>query len=189
MKKRAFLLISVLAAAYLLHLFLGFAEAVKGYGPASANADAIVVLTGGKGRAEEGLKLLSEGRANLLVLSGVHADADIGSIFLNKVKEAERGKIILEKVSSSTYENAVEVDRLIARHGFKSIILLTSAYHMKRAEFVFGKTLPADVKIVTHSVSTPNYDEKRWWGGGSLALLVIEFLKNYWFVAKFALVG
>jgi uncharacterized SAM-binding protein YcdF (DUF218 family) len=189
MKKRAGLLITVISVAYLLHLFFGFAEAVKGYGPVKKNADAIVVLTGGMGRADEGLRLLREGRAGVLILSGVHADADIDSIFLNKTSKAERGKIILEKVSSSTYENAVEVNRLVARHGFKSIILLTSAYHMKRAEFIFKKILPADVKILTHSVSTPNFDAKRWWGGGSLALLIIEFLKYYWFVVKFAPVG
>ena len=38
----------------------------------SANADAIVVLTGGQARVSEAVRLLEEGHANRLLISGVH---------------------------------------------------------------------------------------------------------------------
>ncbi|MFQ5736485.1 MAG: YdcF family protein [Thermodesulfobacteriota bacterium] len=189
MKKRAYLLTAILALAYVLHLFFGFAEAARGYGPSAGRADAVVVLTGGRNRAQEGLRLLREGRAGVLVLSGVHRDAGIGSIFMNKIDDSERARTILDKVSRSTYENAVQTRRLVLERGWGSIILLTSAYHMKRADFIFRKVMPPGTRIENHSVSTPNYDEQRWWGEGSLAVVVPEFLKYYWYMGKFALEG
>ncbi|MDP2690629.1 MAG: YdcF family protein [Deltaproteobacteria bacterium] len=189
MKKRAYILIAALISAYLLHLFFGFAEAVRGFGPSKGKADVIVVLTGGRNRADEGLRLLREGRAGTLVLSGVHRDSGINSIFLNKTGRGERSKIILEKASSSTHENAIEVRRLAAERGYGSMILLTSGYHMKRAEFIFRSVMPPDFSIETHSVSTPNYDEQRWWAGKGLAVLAPEFMKYYWYAGRFALEG
>ena len=187
--KKAYILIAAFLGAYILHLFFAFAEDVRGYGPSVATADAIVVLTGGLNRADEGLRLLREGRAEVLILSGVHADAGADSIFLNRINDSERARIVLDKVSSSTYENAVEVKRLVAERGYRSIILLTSAYHMKRAEFVFSRMMAPGLRMVTHSVSTPNYDQERWWAGGSLFVLVPEFLKYYWYAASLALAG
>lgn len=187
--KKAHMLIAAFLGAYILHLFFAFAEATRGYGPTAAGADAIVVLTGGLNRADEGLRLLREGRAGVLVISGVHAQAGADSIFLNRLSDSERESIILDKASSSTYENAVEVKRLVEERGFTSIILLTSAYHMRRAELVFRRTMAPGLRMETHSVSTPNYDQQRWWAGGSLLVLVPEFLKYYWYAAFLTVAG
>ena len=185
--KKAHILIAAFLGAYILHLFFSFAEDVRGYGPTKESADAIVVLTGGLNRADEGLRLLREGRAGVLILSGVHADAGADSIFLNRINDSERARIVLDKASSSTYENAVEVKKLVNERGYGSIILLTSAYHMKRADFVFRRIMPPELRMETHSVLTPNYDKERWWAGGSLFVLVPEFLKYYWYAASLAL--
>lgn len=185
--KKLYLLTTVLIGAYILHIFFAFADQVRGYGPSAGKADAIVVLTGGLNRADEGLRLLREGRARVLILSGVHADADAGSIFLNRLTGDERARIILEKVSSSTYENAVEVRRLVRERGYSSIILLTSVYHMKRAEYIFNRIMEPGLRMETYSVSTPNYDKDRWWRGGGFFVLLSEFLKYYWYKASFAL--
>jgi len=189
MRKKAYILLLVLVCSYILHLFLGFAEQVRGYGPTDAKADAIVVLTGGLNRADEGLKLLRAGRAGVLILSGVNATAEADSIFLNTLTDRERASIILDKASSSTFENAVEVRRLVKERGFHSIILITSAYHMKRAEYVFRRMMAPGLTIHTHSVNTPNYDKDRWWSGVSFPVLVTEFVKYYWYAASMALAG
>lgn len=186
MGKRVYLYAAVLLCAGILYLFSSFALDTKGvYGMGAARAvkgaDAIVVLTGGKGRIEEGLLLLRGGKARTLILSGVAEDAGVDSIFLHRVGEEERKSIILDKRSRSTYENAVEVRRLMREKNLKSMVLITSAYHMKRAHFIFSRVMPPDVSIEPHSVASPNFDEKRWWASGILA---VEFLKYCWYEVR-----
>lgn len=188
MKKLAYIL-PLAAAAVIIALFFEFVSSTREYRPIGTGADAIVVLTGGRGRTDEGLALLRKGRSKLLILSGVHRDADLDSIFLNRVNAVEREKIVLEKNSQSTFENALEVKKLIAEKGAASIVLITSGYHIKRAHYTFRKVLPPGVRIDAYSVSTPNFDESRWWEGGSLGLLALEFGKYYWYVARFAVFG
>jgi uncharacterized SAM-binding protein YcdF (DUF218 family) len=177
------------AIALVAALFFEFALSTREYRPAYAPADAIVVLTGGRGRTDEGLALLRKGRSKLLILSGVHQDADLDSIFLNRVNNVERGKIVLEKRSRSTFENALEMRKLMEERGYDSMVLITSGYHIKRAHYTFTKVMPKGFRIETYSVSTPNFDERRWWEGGSLGLLAAEFVKYYWYMARFAVIG
>src|SRR5574337_240537 len=182
MKRNGAIAVLTVSLALAAYLFLDFTAGIKAVsaGPVDqGDADAIVVLTGGMGRVEEGLSLLRKGKAGLLVLSGVHADADLDSIFLNHLDRSERPKIVLEKRSGSTFENAVEVRRFMEERGLKSMVLITSAYHMKRAEYIFRKIMPPDIRIEPYRVSTPNFDEERWWHGRGLMLLLIEFLKFY----------
>lgn len=189
MMKKISYIAPVAAAVMVALFFLEFAASTKSYGPSGAGADAIVVLTGGRGRIDEGLVLLRRGRAKLLILSGVHQDSDLDSIFLKRVNSVESSKIVLEKRSRSTFENALEVRRLMAENGFTSMVLITSGYHMKRARYTFGKVMPEGTRIEPYNVSTPNFDERRWWEGGSLGILAAEFVKYYWYMARFALFG
>lgn len=184
MRKRDYILLSavLLFFAVISLLFLAFVRETMGYRTGAGKADAIVVLTGGKGRAEEGLNLLRAEAAGVLILSGVHEDADIDSIYLKKLSNREKFRIILEKRSKSTYENAIEVKRLLGAYNIRSIILITSLYHMKRADYIFSRVLPPGVRIETSSVSTPNFDESGWWSGNSLFILLVEFVKYWWYV-------
>ncbi|CAG1065177.1 hypothetical protein BAC1_00755 [uncultured bacterium] len=189
MLKKLSYIIPLAAAALVIALFFEFAATTREYGrAASSGADAIVVLTGGRGRTEEGLNLLRKGRSKLLILSGVHRDADLDSIFLKRVNTVEREKIVLEKRSGSTFENALEVRRLMEERGLSSMVLITSGYHIKRAHYTFTKVMPW-TRIEAYSVSTPNFDESRWWEGGSFGLLAAEFVKYYWYMARFAFFG
>lgn len=182
-------ILALVAAGVIIALFLEFAASSRGYGTAVSGADAIVVLTGGRGRTDEGLALLRKGRGRVLILSGVHQDADLDSIFLNRVNRVEKERIVLEKRSRSTYENAVEVRKILSDRGLSSMVLMTSGYHMKRAHYTFSMVMPTGVRIEAYSVSSPNFDETRWWEGGGVGLLAAEFVKYYWYMARFALWG
>lgn len=187
---RGLAFVVALVASYIVYLFSGFIGDVRGIDAIGARgkADAIVVLTGGLGRTEVGLKLLSSGTAGVMVLSGVHEDAELDSIFFNKkINEKDRLRIILEKNSRSTIENAIEVRRIFEERGFRSMVLITSGYHMKRALYIFRHMMPEDYTIMPYSVDSPNFDETRWWGSSSLGLLTIEFLKFYWYAAGFGI--
>jgi uncharacterized SAM-binding protein YcdF (DUF218 family) len=200
MKKRFFLIIPVLVAFLLLYALRGFVQDMNGQdmnGPETSGAyakekgvaDAIVVLTGGAGRIEEGLMMLRRGRSPKMILSGVHRDADLDSIFFRGLNEGERMSIILEKSSESTYENALEVKRLFGELGLDSMVLITSVYHMKRAHQTFRRIMPEDVRIDVYPVASPNFDTKRWWGWTGLTIIFPEFVKYYWYEVRFGVEG
>ncbi|MBI5327873.1 MAG: YdcF family protein [Deltaproteobacteria bacterium] len=169
-------------------MYLHFAKDTAGYKGDTGNADAIVVLTGGLGRLDNGLELFEKGRAAYLIIAGVDKDASFESIFFKRAGRPSKGqvwldtkRVILEKHSTSTYENAKEVKKIIETMNIKSIILITSFYHMKRASYIFRRILPAEVGIHLYPISTPNFDEMRWWRGRGPILLAVEFLKFYWY--------
>ncbi|MBI5237265.1 MAG: YdcF family protein [Deltaproteobacteria bacterium] len=188
MKGRHYWFIIVFFTAFTpaFYLFAEFAEDARAYslrGAAMASkADAVVVLTGGKGRIEAGLVLLRSGAARTLVLSGVDRDAAIDTIFLNGITAEEKKNIILEKASTTTYENALYVRRIAEERGFKSMILLTSWYHMKRARYAFSRVLRDEFVIYEEIV--PQSDAKaRIFSAG--AVVLPEFFKYYWYALRF----
>jgi uncharacterized SAM-binding protein YcdF (DUF218 family) len=185
-RRSASIILLAFAGLFILaygYFFLGFVSDLKPNTAEDLSAvEAIVVLTGGRGRVEEGLRLMRATATGLLVVSGVHEDADIDSIFIKAgITDDERARIVLDKVSGNTYENAVQVRGIVREMGITSILLVTSAYHMKRAYSVFRKTLPGDVRIMPHSAPSPNFDEKRWWQGRGAWLANVEFIKYCWY--------
>jgi len=179
--KKTVIFISSVFLSLLLFLYLDFAGNVSGYRENAGKADAIVVLTGGLGRIDKGLELFNKKRADYLVIAGVDKDATIESIFFKRDIGFNAGKIILEKGSTSTYENAIAITGIIEAMDMDSIILITSFYHMQRASYIFHRMLPSGIKVLLHPVTTENFDEKAWWRGRGPALLALEFLKFYWY--------
>lgn len=180
-KKGILSICSTLLFAIIAFMYLDFANETGAYKQYAGGADAIVVLTGGLGRIDQGFNLLANGRAGRLIIAGVDKDANLESIFFKKADKLDTKKIILEKGSTSTYENALEVKKIVEAMNIKSIILLTSYYHMKRASYIFNRMLPSRVKIHLYPISTQNFDEKAWWKGEGPVLLAGEFLKLYWY--------
>ncbi len=184
--RRFVLLIAFIVPAVLAYLLSGFAADIQAFGAAATEADAIVVLTGGKGRTEEGLRLLRRGAAELLILSGVNRDADLDSIYhASSLTDAERAAILLEKRSESTYGNAREVSGIFTARGFDSMILITSGYHMKRALRTFNRIIPASVAIQPYAVTTPNFSADAWWSGRSLGIVTVEFIKYCYYELRY----
>lgn len=185
MRSRTCLLFIVFLFASTLYLFLGFVEELKRFHPEEKRVDAIVVLTGGTGRADLGLELLRKGHGGVLVISGVNRDADVDSIFPSGLTELERVGIILEKDSKSTFENAVEARRLITDRKLRSMLLVTSPYHMKRARYIFERIMPPAVEMAVYPVPSPGFKEN-WWRGGGLVAALVEFAKYNWYYLKFS---
>lgn len=169
-------------------LFGIFAYQTFSMGQRDVAADAIVVLAGGKGRVEEGVALYRSNRAKWLFLVGVDPSVRKGDLF--KEKKGERGgeNVILEKSSRNTLENAFYARDLIARQKVRSIRLITSRYHMKRAILIFNAVLPKDIAVYPWPVDSKNLKEEWWSHEGSFRLLFGEFYK-YWLFKAFFLVA
>src|SRR3990167_2955311 len=143
--------------------------------------DLIVVLTGATGRINEGMRLLEGGVAPLLFVTGVEA---AGQFYLNApgydVKRLRmEGRVLVDPTAKNTRENAFQTKLILRkiRPTPQSILLVTSTYHIPRAELMFKKWLPS-VAIYVHPVKSGNYDPNDWWRDiRSIKLLVGEFFK------------
>ncbi len=147
-------------------------------------SDAIVVLTGGIGRVEEGLRLFREGKGGFLIISGVEGSSKLNAIFPGRDLKSvvDTSKIILDVESRSTINNAVNVKKIAESRGFKSLTLVTSNYHIKRSSTIFRKAMKEDVAIYKHPVDGPNFRADRWWGDlNSIKLVLNEYFKYCWF--------
>ncbi len=119
-------------------------------------ADCAVVLTGGPGRVREGFDLLSQGQIHKLIISGVHPKANLRDIFpqwpfYGRLHEED---VVLERRSATTYGNAQQSLPLVEAMHCRSLVLVTSHLHMRRAYRTFRKIYPTEVLILTRSVSS-----------------------------------
>jgi uncharacterized SAM-binding protein YcdF (DUF218 family) len=131
--------------------------------PASASAsptDAAVVLTGGSGRIEHAVEVLRAGKAKRLLIAG--ADPSVTKTDLAR-RLGGSSKLIkccvdLGSESVDTRSNAEEAGRWLAQHKFRSVRLITSDWHMRRARYEFEKVLGSRYRLVTDGVrSEPGF--------------------------------
>ncbi len=177
------MLIVFLVAASVL--FIDFAYQTFSVRQRDMKADAIVVLTGGRGRVDEGIRLYREHKAVWLFLIGV--DPSVRKSDLFKEVPGQRGGegVFLEKFSRNTLENALQARQFITSRKVGSVMLITSRYHMKRAVLIFENVLPKNVAIYPYPVDSRNLKENWWSHGGSFRLLMGEFYKYCLFKAFF----
>jgi len=96
-------------------------------------ADAIVVLTGGPGRVVRGLELFADGQAEDVFISGVYETVGMDDIRTQTSRVLPDCCITLGYEATTTIGNAEEVTKWLRSAEARSIILVTSNYHMPRA--------------------------------------------------------
>lgn len=152
-----------------------------------APVDLIVVPTGGQGRLREALQFLQNGRGKFLFISGTAPDAQLSSILkANRIDEFPvelRQRILLGDESRSTLENAIEIRKIAEKLRARSILFVTSAYHMRRAlgllETEFRKPPEFRVLIAGYPVESPNFARDTWWKGWTgWRILFSEYYKS-----------
>ena len=147
--------------------------------------DAAVALTGGSDRLEAGLKLLAAGLAKKLLISGVHKDVDIATL-LASLEPEEVSKLTPETIAccialgysaEDTRGNALETAVWMRQQKFKSIRLVTAAYHMPRSMLEFHRAMPG-VLVLPYPVFPRQVRQEGWWRWpGTTNLLVREYNK------------
>lgn len=130
-------------------------------------ADAIVVISGGGAeRYERGMELYDAGWAPLLVFSGDAYDEDSPSnaasmARLARKRGADPRAILLEEGSATTYQNAVNSRALVPNA--RTIILVTSSYHQRRASLTFREAFGPGVTIVNAPAPVSFFLPWNWW--------------------------
>lgn len=126
-------------------------------GPADdAKTDAVVVLTGGAGRFERGLDILQAKQAKRMLVSGVDPTVRRTEfeVLRHVPQKISRCCIDLDKASVDTISNARETARWVKGRRFKSVRLVTSDWHMRRAKLELDHVVGADVRVVGDAVRT-----------------------------------
>lgn len=142
-------------------------------------ADGIVVLTGGDTRIEEGARLLAQGRAARLLISGVNAAVTKEEV--QRIAKLPDGKfqccVDLGYQALNTLGNADETRDWALKRGYDSLIIVTSTYHMPRSLTELAIALPG-VALIPHPVRPPNFPENAWWlHYRATRVLLSEYLK------------
>lgn len=162
-------------------LFAAYALSFK-YTPLR-QADAIVVLTGGGDRIRTALNLLAENQAAHLLISGVHQTVQTQDLLASLTPE-ERAQITLGYRAKDTRGNAGETAAWVRRNAIRSIVLVTSFYHMPRSiEEVLAQS--PSLKITPYPVLPRSFDESVDWIHTRYAwLLFVEYHKFMWVKAR-----
>jgi uncharacterized SAM-binding protein YcdF (DUF218 family) len=174
---KAFFTLCIIGVVVITALFIDFTYKTFSYRQNAQKADAIVVLAGGKGRVEEGVRLFRASRAEYLFFVGVDPSVVKSDLYRPRHGDPSSDKVFLEKSSRNTLENSIYGRDLIVRSGVRSVLLLTSRYHLKRASILFRNSLPKDITIIPYPVDSGNLKESWWSHGGSFQLLFREFYK------------
>lgn len=171
----------IVAAAAALGLgYVRFAAAISGQEPAAVpRTDAIVVVTGGSQRVDDAIGLLGAERGSRLLISGVNEKTNREE--LARLNPAARDLLAccvdLDYRARNTTGNAIEARRWARSHGFRSLLVVTSNYHMPRVLAEFTHAMPG-LRLVPHPVVTDQIDIGGWWHRWStLKVLVPEYGK------------
>ena len=160
--------------------FVGFLSQLRGSEVKPArNADGIVVLTGGSSRVSDAMELLAGGYGKRLLISGVHPTNAASDIFrsLSYNQSLLSCCVDLDRSAVNTRSNAAEARRWARERGFKSLIVVTSNYHMPRAILELSHAMP-DIALIPFAVVGDKWRDEPWWtNGATVRLLLSEYVK------------
>jgi uncharacterized SAM-binding protein YcdF (DUF218 family) len=131
--------------------------------------DGIVVPTGAQGRIARGMDLIAKGRARRMLITGV--DRQVKPAELAEAQHVSLRTMAccvdLGREASDTRSNANETTAWVWRHKYKSVRLVTSDWHMPRAQFELERALGDTATVLPDAVRSD----------ASLAVLLREYNK------------
>ena len=169
------------------------------------NADAIVVLGGSanyRERSREAAKLMLEGRAPRVLITndnmtGPWSSADQRNLFFyerslkvitNAGVSANSVEVLMQPVSS-TQEEAELVRQYAEEHRLNSVLIVTSAYHSRRALWTFSRVFrDSGIRIGLIRVKPGDQSPRpaTWWLSiRGWQLVPTEYVKMVYYVIKY----
>ena len=168
-------------------------------------ADAIVVLGGSatyKERAREAAQLLFAGRSQRILITNDNARGPWSSAEQRNLYFYERSleelkiagvppqsiDVLLQPVAS-TYEEAELIRDYAQQHGLRSILIVTSAYHSRRALWVFSRVFRdtgVRIGLVAVAPGGESPEPATWWlSVRGWRLVPTEYLKMIYYVIHY----
>lgn len=134
-------------------------------------SDAIIILSDDNfyaDRATRAAQVFRDGMAPLVVASGRRLRPRAGIAELMEHDLVERGvpqdKILrVAHDADNTREEAEALAKVAAERKWKSVIVVTSNYHTRRARYIFEKVFPSGMAIRVTGARDGDFDPERWW--------------------------
>jgi uncharacterized SAM-binding protein YcdF (DUF218 family) len=134
-------------------------------------SDAILVLSDDNfyaDRATRASQIYRQGLARIVVASGRRLRPYAGVAELIEHDLVERGvpkdKILrVAHDADNTREEAIELARIAKQKKWRSVIVVTSNFHTRRARYIFSHVFPEDVRIRISGAPDGDFDPERWW--------------------------
>ena len=135
------------------------------------NSDVIVVLSGDNFdavRASRAAALFRSGMAPRVVATGRSLRSYASTTDLMKRDLTEKG-VLAGSIDEFTHdeddtrEEALALSDFVKQHHWKKVILVTSNYHTRRAEYIYERTLPPGTQLRVVSAPDSQYDPNGWW--------------------------
>jgi uncharacterized SAM-binding protein YcdF (DUF218 family) len=176
---------------------LAFASRVQQQTPARAPtpAQGIVALTGAGSnqRLSTAVGLLEDGYGRRVLVSGVNRAAtreDIRNVS-RAVRRLYDCCVDLGFTAADTVGNARETAAWAQAMRYRSLIVVTSDYHMPRAMLELHAVLRgAGITTQTYAVPTASLKSRRWWRNpGAARLMVVEYCKYLAILGREAVLG
>jgi uncharacterized SAM-binding protein YcdF (DUF218 family) len=162
---RALVALGALGSAALISGFFVFVAALDRVEPRSLpKTDGIVALTGGPDRIPDAVSWLAKGLGDRLLISGVSQNISVDQL----AQKAPRLKswinccIDLDHQARNTVGNAEETRRWAEMRGYRSLMIVTSSYHMPRAMVELKRHMP-QVELVAAPVVTARLQGLAYW--------------------------
>jgi uncharacterized SAM-binding protein YcdF (DUF218 family) len=145
----------------------------------TTRTDAIVALTGGAQRIGDAIDLLDRGYATRLLITGVNERTSREQIA--RLNPGQRRLfdccVDLDYRARNTIGNAIETRRWMQDNGFRSLIVVTSNYHMRRTLLELDNVMPGARKV-PFAVVPEAIDVDSWWRSpGTAKFLAYEYAK------------
>jgi uncharacterized SAM-binding protein YcdF (DUF218 family) len=160
---------------------------------ATAGADVIVVLSGGKDtRIPHAINLYSEGFAPRILLTDekkrnirfVHLFPTNQEIAQAMIDELEMNIPVmtipsLKGGATSTFDEAYDLLKFCQKKRFRHLILVTDAFHTRRAYHAFQTVFEnTEIRIEMSAASNEIFNENNWWTSDQgISAYVLESIK------------
>jgi len=168
--------------------FMGCQDAPLASSTNCQTADAIIVVSGGdtNARTDQGIALYQQGWADTLIFSGAAQDkSGPSNAAAMRTRALEQGvpenAIFVEENSATTEENAANTKTVLKDNNIKTVILVTSGYHQRRAALEFEK-LGGEIAIRNYPLINDKdwslfwwLTPRGWWLAGSEVVKVVAF--------------
>ena len=151
--------------------------------------DAVLVLAGDPDyeRTKTGARLVLSREARLLILTGGEPGPGDSAASLRDVALAmgvPPPSIRMEQVSTSTHESLIAVRGILERERVRSLAVVTSPYHQRRASWAAKRTLPG-VAVVNRPADPSAWRPEGWWKTAwSRRIVFSEYLKLAYYVLR-----
>lgn len=152
--------------------------------------DAALVMAGDPGyeRTTTGARLVLDGRARLLILTGGEAGPGDSSESLRAWAiqlGVPEGQIRTESASTGTWSSMRAVRPILHAEGVRTVALVTSPYHQRRAFLTAARAFGPGVRVFNHPARPSTWSPRRFWADPwSLRIVASEHLKLAYYALR-----